>query len=633
MNTSKVNNHGQGQWQEFLRMLRSAIPRKGLFAAAIILSVLEAAGGLIVPLFTRDLIDQFAASGLDIGVIIWLIAAFFVQAAAGGFSYYFMTYIGEMFVRNIRSRLWNHILKLKVSYFDKHESGELISRVTQDTNTLKTLVTNHLVSSISGILSIIGALVILFVIDWKMTLIMLSAVPMSMLILAPLGRLVYKISLQMQDELAAFSAGLGRVLSDIRLEKSHNAQSVERERGEQKIASLFRFGMREARIQAFVSPLMTTVIMAVLVVLIGYGGARVSAGDLSAGTLVAVIIYMFQVVVPFSMLAQFFTAFQKAMGATERIQDLLHIAPEQSTGRVQQNPQNRQKDEHDCKELERQSKPDFANALTLSAEWEQSEDASYQVDWNQPIHFQDVSFGYGQEDEVLRSLNFTIEPGQTVAFVGPSGAGKTTIFSLLERFYETSAGSIMLGEQNIEQIPLHAWREGIGYVLQESPLMSGSIKSNITYGLTRPVTDDEVRKAARLANAAAFIEQLPSGYDTEVGERGIKLSGGQRQRIAIARALMRDPKLLLLDEATSNLDSESEALVQEALQNLMHGRTTLIIAHRLSTVVDADQIIFLENGILTGQGTHAQLMDGHALYRKFVHQQMKQESNFSVYTS
>jgi ATP-binding cassette, subfamily B, bacterial AbcA/BmrA len=330
------------------------------------------------------------------------------------------------------------------------------------------------------------------------------------------------------------------------------------------------------------------------------------------------------------MLAQFFTAFQKAMGATERIQELLCTDPEQSTGRLQQNQQN---DDPDHQEPGRQSKPDFATALTLSADWEQSEDASYQVDWNQPIHFKDVSFGYGQEDEVLRSLNFTIEPGQTVAFVGPSGAGKTTIFSLLERFYETSAGSIMLGEQNIEQIPLHAWREGIGYVLQESPLMSGSIKSNITYGLTRPVTDDEVREAARLANAAAFIEQLPSGYDTEVGERGIKLSGGQRQRIAIARALMRDPKLLLLDEATSNLDSESEALVQEALQNLMHGRTTLIIAHRLSTVVDADQIIFLENGILTGQGTHAQLMDGHALYRKFVHQQMKQESNFSVYTT
>jgi len=309
---------------------------------------------------------------------------------------------------------------------------------------------------------------------------------------------------------------------------------------------------------------------------------------------------------------------------------LLCTDPEQSTGRIQQNQQN---DDPDHQEPDRQSKSDFATALTLSADWEQSEDASYQVDWNQPIHFQDVSFGYGQEDEVLRSLNFTIEPGQTVAFVGPSGAGKTTIFSLLERFYETSAGSIMLGEQNIEQIPLHAWREGIGYVLQESPLMSGSIKSNITYGLTRPVTDDEVREAARLANAAAFIEQLPSGYDTEVGERGIKLSGGQRQRIAIARALMRDPKLLLLDEATSNLDSESEALVQEALQNLMHGRTTLIIAHRLSTVVDADQIIFLENGILTGQGTHDQLMDGHALYRKFVHQQMKQESNFSVYTS
>lgn len=223
---------------------------------------------------------------------------------------------------------------------------------------------------------------------------------------------------------------------------------------------------------------------------------------------------------------------------------------------------------------------------------------------------------------MLKNVNFVIRPGTTVAFVGPSGSGKTTIFSLLERFYEPTQGKIVLGDTSIEEIPLEKWREGIGYVLQESPVMSGTIRSNLIYGLPRQVTDEQIVEAARLANAASFIESMPDGYETEIGERGINLSGGQRQRIAIARALLRDPKLLLLDEATSNLDSESEALVQEALANLMRGRTTLIIAHRLSTVIGADHIIFLEKGVITGQGTHVELMEQHELYRKFVLQQM-----------
>lgn len=597
-------NQNKAGWRQFMNMMRGAVPSGWMFLFAALLALVEAAGGLIVPIFTRDLIDQFTISGINAGVVLWLTAAFIIQAAAGGFSYYMMTYIGETFVKNIRKRLWNHMLKLRVPFFDKHESGELISRVTQDTNTVKMLITNHLVSSVSGILSIVGSLVILFIIDWKMTLIMLSAVPVSMLILLPLGHLVYRISLQTQDELASFSASLGRVLSDIRLVKSHNAQTYESEHGTEKINNLFRFGLKEARIQAFVSPIMTTVLLATLVVLIGYGGARVAAGDLSAGSMVAIIIYMFQIVMPFSMLAQFFTAFQKAMGATERIQQLLNTETE-SDG----------------------SNNDLSNANHTASPVEKDKTAQTAThpappDWQQQLAFNNVSFSYNGEDDVLKNVNFVIRPGTTVAFVGPSGSGKTTIFSLLERFYEPTQGKIVLGDTSIEEIPLEKWREGIGYVLQESPVMSGTIRSNLIYGLPRQVTDEQIVEAARLANAASFIESMPDGYETEIGERGINLSGGQRQRIAIARALLRDPKLLLLDEATSNLDSESEALVQEALANLMRGRTTLIIAHRLSTVIGADHIIFLEKGVITGQGTHVELMEQHELYRKFVLQQM-----------
>ncbi|WP_166241007.1 ABC transporter ATP-binding protein [Paenibacillus turpanensis] len=588
----EMKNDGMaGGWSGFVELLRLAKPAKWLLVVAIVLSLLEAVAGLVVPLFTKDLIDQFQQPGfLGGGTIVWLVLAFVLQTVTGGFSFYLMTYIGESFVAKIRSLLWEHLLFLRVDHFDRHESGALMSRVTQDTSTVKTLMTNHLVTLVSGLVSIVGAVAILLIIDWRMTLIMLGSVPVAMLILMPIGRKVYKISLETQDQLASFSAQLARVLSEIRLVKAYNAQSVESEAGKGMVGKLFGYGLREARIQAFVSPLMTTVIMAVLVVLIGYGGARVASGDLSAGSLVAVILYMFQIVVPFTQLASFFTAFQKAMGATLRIQELLHTEREEDT----------------------------ASVNTAAA-------VMKPINWQQPVRFEYVSFGYRPEEPILRGLQCAIEPGQSVAFVGPSGSGKTTIFSLLERFYTPTEGAIRLGSDAIQELPLQAWREGIGYVSQESPMMSGTIRENISYGLGRPVSDEELVEAAQQAGAVEFIERLPQGYDTEVGERGMKLSGGQRQRLAIARALLRNPRLLLLDEATSNLDSESESLVQKALERLMEGRTTLIIAHRLSTVLEADRIIFLDRGVITGQGTHEELMESHELYRRFVHQQLKHE--------
>ncbi|RST60413.1 ABC transporter ATP-binding protein [Siminovitchia terrae] len=567
----------------FIQLIKIGKPAIGVLGFAILLSLLETGASLIVPLFTKNLVDQVAKSGIEMSLILLLLGAFIIQTISGGVSFYLMSYIGEQFVSNIRKRLWDHILELPIPYFDKHQSGETMSRVTQDTNTVKMLITNHLVSSVSGIVSIIGALIILIMIDWKMTLIMLCSIPISMIVLFPLGRKVYSISKQTQDELASFNAHLGRVLSDIRLVKSYNGQLLERKKGYKGIQELFRFGLKEAKIQAIVSPFMTTILMVVLVILIGYGGARVASGDLTAGSLVAIIIYMFQIVIPFSQLATFFTNYQKAMGATERIQDLLNLSIERD--------HNQGKTNHE-----------------------------------ETIIFDRISFGYESGKTILKDLSFQIEPGQTVAFVGPSGSGKTTIFSLIERFYEPQHGSINIGNMDIQKLQLTNWREKIGYVSQESPIMSGTIKDNICYGLQKSVDEAEIRQAAELANAAGFIENLPNQYDTEVGERGMKLSGGQRQRIAIARALLRNPKILLLDEATSNLDSESEGLVQSALQHLMAGRTTLIIAHRLSTILEADQIIVIEDGTVSGAGTHRQLMESHTLYQKLVQQQMKTQA-------
>ncbi|MED0701362.1 MAG: multidrug ABC transporter permease [Bacillaceae bacterium] len=557
-----------------------ANPPFWIFVAAIVLSLLEAATGLVVPIFTRDLIDRFSTSSIETHLIFLLIAVFILQSTTSGFSYYLMSYIGEYIVAKIRSKLWNHVLYLPIPYFDRHESGELMSRITQDTYTVKSLVTEHLANFVSGIVTVLGAVAILIIIDWKMTLILFIFVPLAIVLVLPLGQKIYKISMQTQDEMATFSGNLGRVLSDIRLVKSNIAEPVEKQNGNQKIQQLFRFGLKEAKIQAIISPLMTTIIMAVLVVIIGYGGIRVARGELSAGSLVAIIIYMVQIIVPFSQMAGFFTAFQKAMGATERIQQLLNTETEHNNGNTR-------------------------------------------IDVHKPIVFQNISFAYEKGKTILQNVHFEVKPGQTVAIVGPSGAGKTTIFSLIERFYQPTNGAIKLGNTDIREFPLFEWRQQIGYVSQESPIMSGTIRENICYGLNRTVSEEEVRKAAQLANVDEFIEQMQDGYETEVGERGIKLSGGQRQRIAIARALLRNPKILLLDEATSNLDSNSEQKVQNALLHLMKNRTTFVIAHRLSTIINADLIIVLENGKITGQGTHNELLQSHPLYQKLVSRQMQ----------
>jgi ATP-binding cassette subfamily B protein AbcA/BmrA len=569
-------------WKLFIQLIKQTKPSRGLLVLALALSISTTVVGLFVPIFTKNLINHFSLSSIGRGEMLLLGVAILIQAVASGISIYLLNHAGQSVVAGIRDRLWKKLLILPVSYYDEHETGETVSRMTNDTGVVRTLITDHLANFFTGIISIIGSIIVMILLDWKMTLLMFIAIPLSFAVLMPLGRIMHRISKDTQNETARFTSTLNQVLSEIRLVKSSNAEPAEYNNGLNGITKLFQFGLKEARVQALISPLMSLIIMALLVVILGYGGMRVSSGEITAGDLVAFILYMFQIIMPLGQLTSFFTQFQKVIGATERI---ISIINNEAT--------------------ERQEGREVGQI-------------------HQAITVDDITFSYKNGEEVLKNISLTIQPGEVTAIVGPSGSGKTTLFSLLERFYEPVEGSIRLDQQFIHEFSLSSWRRQIGYVSQDSPLISGTIRENICYGLEEDeVSDEKLMETAKMAYADVFIRALPNGLNTEVGERGIKLSGGQRQRIAIARALLRDPKILMLDEATSSLDSKSEVVVQKALKNLMKGRTTLVIAHRLSTVVDADLILFFDKGKNTGKGTHQELIKTHHLYREFAEQQLR----------
>ncbi|MCG8398398.1 ABC transporter ATP-binding protein/permease [Bacillus atrophaeus] len=575
----------KGKFSAFFTLVKKTKPSYGKLAFALTLSIVTTLVSLLIPLLTKQLVDGFSMSSLSGEQIGLIVLVFVIQAGLSAYATYALNYSGQKIISGLRDLLWKKLIKLPVSYFDTKASGETISRVTNDTMVVKELITNHISGFITGIISVIGSITILFIMNWKLTLLVLIVVPLAALILVPIGRKMFTISRETQDETARFTGLLNQILPEIRLVKSSNAEDVEYRRGKAGISSLFRLGLREAKVHSLVGPLITLVLMAALVAVIGYGGMQVSSGELTAGSLVAFILYLFQIIMPMGQITAFFTQLQKSIGATERMIEILAEKEEDTvTGKQIENA-------------------------------------------HQPIQLEDVSFGYKQDQLILKNISATIEAGKVTAIVGPSGGGKTTLFKLLERFYDPTEGTIRLGDDPIDSYSLESWRQQIGYVSQESPLMSGTIRDNICYGLEREVTDAEIEKAAEMAYALNFIKELPDMIDTEVGERGIMLSGGQRQRIAIARALLRDPSILMLDEATSSLDSQSEKSVQQALDVLMAGRTTIVIAHRLSTVVDADQLLFIEQGEITGRGTHHELMDSHDLYRDFAEQQLKMNAD------
>jgi len=550
-----------------------------LLIPTLFLTLVETGAGLWVPLLTRDLIEA-GGSAADNGTLTRLVVVLLGQAALSGVSLYLLAKAGERLTAHLRNNLFSRLVRLPMSFHDRNQSGELVSRTVSDTATLENLLTQQLVAFSAGLVSMIGAVIILCLLDWQLTLVLFSTVIVSLLLILPVTARLQVIGKDIQDTKASFSARLTNLLGDMRLVKASCAEKQESETAADWVDRLQSLGLREARVMAILGPTITMAISGALVVILSYGGTRVAAGELAVGTLVAFILYLFQVVMPMVQFSSFFAALSKASGAASRLDDLLG-----------------EPEEDRREEGARIQSPDV-------------------------LHLRDVHFSYEESKPVLQGFDLKIPAGKVTALVGPSGSGKTTVFSLLERLYAIDRGEICHGDQPLEVLRLEDWRRRIGYVTQEAPLLSGTLRENLCYGLNQQPEPAQIERALRAARAWDFIGALSQGLETDVGERGTKLSGGQRQRIAIARAFLVDPEILMLDEATASLDAESEGVVRTALKELMKGRTTLIIAHRLATVVDADQIAVVEDGRVSGVGSHQSLLEDHALYRKLATGQM-----------
>lgn len=580
MRAELPKRNGTFKFRDFMHLISSVNPKKGLFILGMLLSLVTSGASLIVPQLTKGLVDTSGLSKIDGKMLAVLILAFLIQLGFGTVGGYILRYVGESSVKTLREKLWAHLLNLPVDYFDNHKSGETSSRLVNDTSVIKDLITSQFPNFITGAIQLVGSMIILFFMDWRMASLMFGIIPIFVLILLPIGRIMSKLGRKLQAATADFNADASEKLSEVRLIKSSNGETFEKTTGGNLIDKIFNVGIKDARVEAVLQPIMTTAMLGIFVGILGYGAVRIQQGTLSSGSLVAFLLYLFNIITPVASFATFFSQVQKAMGSTERIQEILNTEPEVAT---------------------------TGKAVDVEG---------------QTITAAHLNFSYYTDEQILHDVSFEATPNTVIAFAGPSGGGKSTIFSLLERFYQPDDGSILIGKQDIKDIDLASWRSQIGYVSQDSAVFAGSIRDNLQYGLDKQLTDDQLWHGLELAYADEFVHNFPDQLDTQIGERGVKLSGGQKQRIAIARAFLRDPKILMLDEATASLDSESEEKVQRALDKLMVGRTTLVIAHRLSTIVDADQIYFIENGSVTGHGTHQELMKDHALYAEYVKEQV-----------
>lgn len=560
----------------YFRALKYIKPywKRGL--AAGICTIIAAGGTAYLPFVIKDMVDQ-VLSEKNTTMLNWIVLSIIVVFVIRGIAYYgqsyLMNYVGQRVIIDIRKAVFEKLQRLSMSFYDKHKTGTIMSYVTNDVSALQSAMVDNVVEMITETVILVASIVMMIYLDWKLFLVTFATFPVVLFFIDNFGKRIRKSGSRIQEAAADITSVLQEVASSPRVIKSFVREGYEVDRFDKENMNNFRANMKYAQLSSTLTPTIEFVAAVGVSIILWYGGNSVINGSITAGSLVAFLTYAVNISNPIKRLSRVIGNIQKALAAAQRVFDVLDL-PE-----------------------------DIKNAP----------DAKALPKVKGGVRFNDVSFAYNENEEVLSHVSFEVKPGEMVAFVGPSGAGKSTVASLLPRFYDAINGSITIDGQDIRKVTLDSLREQVGIVPQETVLFNGSVYDNILYGRL-DATREEVEAAAKAANAHDFIMQLPDGYETMLGDRGMNISGGQRQRISIARAILKNPQILILDEATSALDTESERVVQEALDRLMVGRTSFVIAHRLSTIKNADKIMVLEKGQLIEQGNHDELMAMDGLY-------------------
>jgi subfamily B ATP-binding cassette protein MsbA len=560
-------------YKRFLPFVRPYLTRMmlaGLLVmsvAAVNLALLRLAGTIWDVITVRhDAARMTELIGLFLGLVI------FQGLCSMGHSY-LSAWISQHILADFRRHLFGHLQTLAVSFFARRRTGELLSRLMNDVTVIQSLVTETPVDSAKQFVTLVGGITLLLTMNWRLCLLILLLLPLVVLVAKLFGRRIKLLSTSIQDQTAALNTLVEEIISGIRIVKSFVQTKREEARFAAQVNQAVQLTLRRAGIMAVFLPVISLLTFSAAAAVLWYGGRQVIDGTVTPGDLFAFVLLAGILIGPFSSAARVFTQVKEAQGAMQRVMEILDAQPEI----------------HD--------QPGAPPLTTVTGH----------------VRADGVSFAYDPRNPVISNLSFEAKPGEIIAIVGPTGAGKTTVINLLHRFYDPTAGRLTIDGHDLRHVGLDSWYKQIALVPQETILFGGTILDNIRYG-NPEAGNAAVQEVSRAAHAHDFIVELPDGYHTVVGEKGINLSGGQRQRIAIARAILKNPRILLLDEATSSLDTESERLVQEALERLMKGRTTFVVAHRLSTIQRADRILVLDKGALVEEGTHAQLMERKGLY-------------------
>jgi len=567
------------------RLFGYVTPYWKILALNAVLLVARAGIELVPPLFQREIVDEVVGTrdlsrlGLLIGLLVGVYALTQLIRVADN---YVRHSLGERFILDMRVRLYAYLQRLSLSFFERTSTGELMSRVTNDVNALEQFVTHGTALTAVDLLRLVGAIAVLFVLNWQLALLVIIPVPLLVVGLRAFNTRVRPVYRRVRHRLGDINAQLQDNLAGMKVIQAFGQEEQALQRFANESEEYYRARVKGIWYWSTFFPAMSFLASLGTVIVLGAGSVMVVNGSLSLGTLVAFLAYMASFYEPINRLTEVDDIFQQAIAAGERIFELLDTAPDI------------------------QDAPGAVDLPPIRGE----------------VAFDDVHFDYGTGDEVLHDVEFHMAPGEVVALVGPSGAGKTSVANLLCRFYDPIHGQIAVDGHDLRWVRLASLRRQVAVVLQDTFLFNSTVRDNLLYG--KPgASDEEMVAAAKAAYAHEFVEALPQGYDTEVGERGVKLSGGQKQRLALARAILADPRILILDEATSSVDAEAEYLIQQALEAVLKGRTALVIAHRLSTIRNADKIIALEEGRIVEVGDHRELLERGGLYSQLYRRQLE----------